>query len=73
MDSFNRFYDSEFREKHYIQYRSQAKPTTRWIVPLLHLPLASAIASKVFQKLAFMVIVSTKRHAIGSTLSQATV
>jgi SAM-dependent methyltransferase len=58
---YERYFLSEFRESDYIRYRLRDK---RWRAPLarlLDLPLAPALATAVFRKLAFLVIVSRKQ------------
>jgi SAM-dependent methyltransferase len=58
--SYDRRFQSEFREPDYIRFRLRDK---RWRAPLarlLDLPLIPAVAAAVFRKLAFLVIVSRK-------------
>ncbi len=60
--SYDRHFRSEFRESDYIRYRLRDK---RWRAPLarlLDLPLVPALATTIFRKLAFLVIVSRKQR-----------
>jgi SAM-dependent methyltransferase len=58
---YGRYFDSELREPDYIRYRLCDHPGRAPLARLLDLPLASAAASALFRKLAFLVIVSRKR------------
>lgn len=58
--SFSRYFTSELRETDYIRYRLRDRPGRAFLARLLDAPLAPAIASAVFRKLAFLVIVSRK-------------
>jgi SAM-dependent methyltransferase len=59
--AYGRYFKSELREPDYIRYRLLDRPGRRALAALLDLPFASAIASAIFRKLAFLVIVSRKR------------
>ena len=58
--AFGRYFTSERRETDYIRYRLRDRPGRAFLARLLDAPFAPAIASAVFRKLAFLVIVSRK-------------
>jgi SAM-dependent methyltransferase len=60
--SFARYFTSEFREADYIRFRLRDRPARAPQARLLDLPLWSPVASAVFRKLAFRVIVSQRRE-----------
>jgi SAM-dependent methyltransferase len=60
LQAFGRYFQSQWREPDYIRYRLRE---TRGLAPLAHLldlPGIPAVASAIFRKLAFLVIVSRK-------------
>jgi SAM-dependent methyltransferase len=59
--TYNRYFDSQLIEEEYIRYRLLDRPGRGWVLPVLRLPLATAAANELFRKLAFLVILSTKR------------
>jgi SAM-dependent methyltransferase len=59
---FGRYFRSEMRESDYIRYRLRDRPWRSPLARLLDLPLVPAVASAVFRKLAFLVIVSRKEE-----------
>jgi SAM-dependent methyltransferase len=58
--AFARYFTTELREPDYIRYRLRATPRLAPLARLLDLPLAPALASALFRKLAFLVLVSRK-------------
>jgi SAM-dependent methyltransferase len=58
--AFGRYFRSELREPDYIRYRLRDSPGLAPLARLLDLPGSPAVASAVFRKLAFLVIVSRK-------------
>lgn len=60
LDAFARYFSSELREPDYIRYRLLSRPGREAFVRVLDVPVVPAIASAVFRKLAFLVIVSRK-------------
>jgi len=58
--AFDRRFKSEFREPDYIRYRLRAHSRLAPLARLLDFPLAPALATAIFRKLAFLVIVSRK-------------
>jgi SAM-dependent methyltransferase len=58
---YGRYFESELREPDYIRYRLRDRPGRAAAARLLDLPLAPTLASALFRKLAFLVIVSRKR------------
>ena len=58
--TYGRYFTSELREPDYIRYRMRDRPSRAWMACLLDLPVAPALASALFRKLAFLVIVSRK-------------
>jgi SAM-dependent methyltransferase len=58
--AFDRYFRSELREPDYIRYRLLDRPHRAWLARLLDFPAAPELASALFRKLAFLVIVSRK-------------
>lgn len=58
--AFGRYFRSELRESDYIRFRLRRRAWRAPLARLLDLPLVPAVASEVFRKLAFLVIVSRK-------------
>ncbi len=58
--TFNRYFRNELCEPDYILFRLRDKPWRAPLAQLLYVPLVAALASAVFRKLAFLVIVSRK-------------
>jgi SAM-dependent methyltransferase len=58
---YGRYFESDLREPDYIRYRLRDRPGRASLARLLDLPLVPAVASALFRKLAFLVIVSRKR------------
>jgi hypothetical protein len=58
--SFERHFQNELREPDYIRFRLRDRKWRAPLVRLLDLPFAPTVASAVFRKLAFLVIVSQK-------------
>jgi SAM-dependent methyltransferase len=59
--TYGRYFDSELREPDYIRYRLRDRPQRAALAALLNAPLAPELASAIFRKLAFLVILSRKR------------
>jgi SAM-dependent methyltransferase len=59
--AYDRYFESELRETDYIRYRLLDRPARAPVARLLHLPAVPALASAIFRKLAFLVIISRKR------------
>jgi SAM-dependent methyltransferase len=59
--AYNRYFANELCEPDYIRFRLRDRPGRAWAVRLLDLPLAEPLASALFRKLAFLVIVSRKK------------
>ena len=58
--AFQRYFSNEFREPDYIRYRLRDSRALAPLARLLELPGVPSVASAVFRKLAFLVIVSRK-------------
>jgi SAM-dependent methyltransferase len=58
--SFGAYFRNELREADYIRYRLRDKPWRAPLARLMDAPLAPALASALFRKLAFLVILSRK-------------
>jgi SAM-dependent methyltransferase len=56
--AYGRWFTNEFREVEYIRYRLRDKPWRAFLARLLDVPGAQPLATALFRKLAFMVIVS---------------
>ena len=60
--AFDRYFTTEMREPDYIRYRLKDTPALAPLARLLDLPGAPAMATAIFRKLAFMVLVSRRRE-----------
>jgi SAM-dependent methyltransferase len=60
--AFDRYFTTELRELDYIRYRLNDTPALAPLARLLGVPAAPALATAVFRKLAFMVLVSRRRE-----------
>lgn len=60
--AYDRRFSNELREPDYIRYRLCDRPSRASLARLLDLPLVPRLASELFRKLAFLVILSTKER-----------
>ncbi|HWQ52903.1 MAG TPA: class I SAM-dependent methyltransferase [Bryobacteraceae bacterium] len=60
--TFERYFRNELRERDYIRYRLRDRASRAPLARLLDLPLVPGVASALFRKLAFLVIVSHKEE-----------